>query len=125
MTDDLTLSNLHFFNGTTQYHKIPLFSFANLTDGVIYAAQNGYRWFITDALSVIACDKKIREESFLSINLKLFENKDSMTDSKKAKMIITDGNNKTLYTQNYNYTSAKKELQLFYTNNVLMLSGEY
>jgi len=116
MTDDLTLSKLKNFNGTTQYHKIP--SFANLTDGVIYATQNGYSWFITDALSVIACDKKIKEESFLSINLKLFENQ-------KAKLIITDGNNKTLYTQNYKYTTAQKELQLFYTNNVLMLSGEY
>jgi hypothetical protein len=117
-TDDLTLKDLEQYSGTEQYHKIFLFPFANLTDGVYYIINNGYSWFVTDVLSVIATDEKIRQEDFLSIKLKL-------SDDKTAVMEITDGNEKILYTQNYNYTDAKRELNLFYTNSVLLLSGEY
>lgn len=40
-------------------------------------------------------------------------------------MEITDGNDNVLYRQNYDYTDAKRDLTLFYADNVLMLSGEY
>jgi hypothetical protein len=66
-------------------------------------------------------------EDFLSIKLEL--------PGEGAKMVITDGDENVLYTQDYDYTSAKKELQLFYQSggemdsgkvyHVLMLSGEY
>jgi len=68
-------------------------------------------------LAVAMCDEKIKAEEFISVKLKL--------DGDKGKMIVTDGNDNILYTQDYEYTNAKKELDLFYTDKVLLLSNEY
>lgn len=110
---DLTLDGIEQFTGTTRYYNVLS---ANVTDGIKYVMDNGYSWFITDALIVIKM--KLRNEEFLSIKLKL-------ADKDKGKMVITDGNEKTLYTQEYKYTDAKRELSLYFTDNVMMLSSEY
>jgi len=110
---DLTLNGIEQFTGTQAYHNVLN---ANVTDGVNYVMKNGYSWFITDTLIVIKM--KLRNEEFLSIKLKLLDNN-------KAKMVITDGNEKTLYTQEYGYTDAKRELNLFFTDKVMMLNSEY
>lgn len=116
---DLTLNNLSQYYGTEQYHKISLFPNIKLTDGIMYIMQNGYSWFVTDALSVIVCKKEIREQEFLSIKLNV------LPQIKQASLIITDGNENILYKQDYEYTDAKRDLNLFFTDSVLMLSGEY
>lgn len=112
--NDLELKDLNQFIGTENYHTINLFK-SNLTDGIIYLMENGHSWFITDSLAVI--ETNLKNEEFLCVKLEVKES--------KGKMTITDGNEKILYTQDYEYTDAKKDLKLFYTNNVLMLSGEY
>jgi hypothetical protein len=40
-------------------------------------------------------------------------------------MTIDDGNGNMLYTQDYDYTDAKRELKLYYTDGVILLPGEY
>ena len=112
-TDDLELKDLGQFYGTEQYHAG--FLGVNMTDGVAYIVSNGYSWFVTDAISVIRIMLKGKE--FLSVKLTVKDN--------TAKMEITDGNDNVLYRQNYDYTDAKRDLTLFYADNVLMLSGEY
>jgi hypothetical protein len=87
----------------------------DVTDGVAYIMNNGYSWFVTDAIAVIKT--KFKNKDFLAIKLKI--------DGDTAKMIIEDGNKKKLYEQKYKWTNAKKELILFWTDNVLMLSSEY
>ena len=113
--DDLELKYLDGYTGSEGYHKIQLYPNINLTDGIGYVMNNGYSWFITDMLAVISI---LKEEEFLSIKLKI--NKD-----KTATAEITDGNEKVLYTQGYEWTDAKINLNLFFTNNVMMLSQEY
>ena len=115
MSEDKELKDLGQFIGTTQYHKINMFS-TNLTDGVVYVMENGYSWFITDSLAVI--ETKFKHKEFLSVKLKLLENN-------KAEMVITDGNDKVFYTQKYEYTDAKSEVDLYWCNNVFMVSSEY
>jgi len=118
--EDLSLKNLYHYTGTEQYHKISLFDFANLTDGIMYIMQNGYTCFVTDFLSLIATNhENLRKQEFLSISLEV--NKSLSC----AVMRVTDGNERTLYLQQYGYTNAKTDLKLFYTDQVLMLSGEY
>ena len=112
-SDDLELKGMGQFIGTEQYHSG--FLGVNLTDGVAYISENGYSWFVTDVIAVIKT--KLINYEFLVINLKL--------DGKKAKMIISDGNDKVLYTQNYDFTDAKREIHLYFQNNVMMLSSEY
>ena len=114
--DDLTLKDLNQYYGTEQYHNIN-FGTYSLTDGIIYLMKNGYSWFVTDFISVGMNKKEIQKQEFVAIKLKIKDN--------KAEMIVTDGNEKILYTQKYEWTNAKKEFNLYLTNNVLMLSGEY
>ncbi len=106
------MKDLDSFIGTIEYHDV---MGTNVTDGIVYIMNNGYSWFVTDAISVIKI--KLKKEDFLAIKLKL--------DKDSAKMIIEDGNEKTLYEQKYKWTNAKKELTLFWTDGVLMLSSEY
>lgn len=40
-------------------------------------------------------------------------------------MIITDGNGNKLYSQHYAFTNAKRELKLYFMNDVVMLPTEY
>jgi hypothetical protein len=112
-TKDLTLTDLSQFYGTENYYKCLN---ALLTDGVKYVMDNGYSWFITDF--IVVAKMKLRNQEFLSITLKLLEND-------KAKMIITDGNGKILYTQEYKFTTAKRELNFYFADNVMMLTSEY
>jgi len=111
--DDLKLKELNQFIGTEYYHKG--FLNVNLTDGVFYVSNNGYNWFVCDCIAVIRTE--LKNEEFLTIELKI--------ENGKAKMMITDGNGKILYTQNYKSTNCKRNLKFFYTNNVLMLAQEY
>ena len=114
-SEDLELRDLDNYFSTEQYHRIFLGTIA--TDGVIYIMQNGYSWFVTDAISVIKY--KFAHEAFLTAELRV--NKENST----ADMVITDGNGHVMYKQHYMYTDAKRDLTLYYTSKVLMLGSEY
>jgi hypothetical protein len=122
-TPDLELKALNSYYGTQNYYQYMGVLF---TDGVKYIMENGYSWFVTDAIAIIIAHQKIRRhlqnDDFLTIKLKLNKDKDGFTT---ADMIFEDGNYNQLYRQHYDFTDAKKELKLFYTGNVLMLSSEY
>ena len=109
---DKELKDLGQFFGTEGYTNI---MGVDVTDGITYIMQNGYSWFVTDMIVILKM--KLKEEPFCVVKLKL--------DGNKGKAIITDGDEKVLYTQDYKYTDAKKELDLYFTNNVLMLCREY
>ncbi len=113
--EDLDLKDLDNFTGTEGYTNLWNFS---LTDGIAYVMKNGYSWFITDMLAVVRTKEEIRNEDFLSITLVINEDKTAIAK-------ITDGNEKVLYKQEYKWTNGKKNLNLYLTNNVLMLSQEY
>ena len=113
--EDRMLTNLDQFYGTTQYYNV---MGANVTDGVKYVMDNGYSWFVTDAIVAMRMLPELKREEFLVVELKL-------PGSNKAQMVISDGNENVLYTQDYGYTDAKRELKLYYTNNVVLLPSEY
>jgi hypothetical protein len=116
---DLELKGLNGFIGTQNYYQYMGVLF---TDGIRYIMENGYGWFVTDAIAVIVAHQKIRrhlqKDDFLTIKLKLKGNSE-------ADMIFEDGNYNELYRQHYDFTDAKKDLKLFYTGNVLMLNSEW
>jgi len=115
MKEDLELKDLGQYYGTTQYYNI---MGVNITDGVEYIMKNGYSWFVTDTIAVIKNKAQIQKEEFLSINLKI-------DSDKKAVMTIGNGNGKILYTQKYEYTDCKRDLNLYFCDNVMMLNKEY
>jgi hypothetical protein len=119
LKQDLELKSLDNYYGSEHYYNVLGF---NVTDGINYIMQNGYSWFVTDSLAVVMSESKVLkyliDENFLTIKLLL-------KDNKKAVMIITDGNDNILYTQKYEYTDAKRELTLYFIDNVLLLNSEY
>ena len=112
---DLHLKELPYFTCTEHHWKN---MWGTYTDGVRYIAQNGYAWLLSDAQIVIRMKPKLRREPFLVIELKV------NLEEHTAKMIITDGNNNTLYRQQYNYTDAKRNIKLYYENGVMLLPSE-
>ena len=112
---DLDLKDLESFIGTSSYYNM---MGIDITDGIVYLMENGYSWFVSDAISVIIADKNISKKDFLAIKL-------LVSNDQTAKMVITDGNDKKLYTQEYKWTDAKRDLVLFYIDGVLILSNEY
>ena len=113
---DLDLEMLPEFYGTQHYYNVMGIL---VTDGIKYIMENGYSWFVTDAIVLIKMKKRLKNQDFLSIRLK------TDREAKTAMMIIDDGNDKVLYKQKYTYTDAKRDLTLFYCDNVLMLASEY
>ena len=109
---DLELKELGYHIGTQGYVNV---LGMNCTDGIGYIMKNGYSWLVTDMIVMIKA--KFKDEEFLAVKLKIKDNKGIAT--------IEDGNDKVLYSQEYKYTDAKRDLTLFCTNNVLMLSNEY
>lgn len=115
-TVDLELTELPYFTGTDQYYRV---LGTLVTDGIKYIMDNGYSWFVSDALAVIICKRRIRKQRFLTVELRMRNCKKSM-----ANLVITDGNNNVLYRQTYAYTNAKQELKLYFENGVMMLPSE-
>ena len=123
------MNNLQGFTGTEQYYFNPFFKSIKYTDGVKFVGDNKASWLITDILSVLIAEPKVLSEysegNFISINFILDEE-----DKTKGTATYTDGNEKVLYSQRYETTDIYKHFQedkinFFYTNSVLMLSGEY
>ena len=112
---DLNLRDLHYYTGTERYHKL---LGVNITYGIDYIIKNGYSWFVTDALVSIRMKKNLKEQEFLSVKLIINEDKTAVVN-------IEDGDLNVLYTQEYKYTNCKVNLKLFYTDDVLLLAGEY
>jgi len=109
---DLYLKDINSYTGSEKlYNVMGIY----VTDGVKYIMENGYSWFVTDAIAAIRM--KLKNEGFLTVALK---NKSDM-----ATMEISDGNGHVFYRQEYKWSDAKRNLTLFYTDKVLMLSGEY
>ena len=103
------------FTGTEQYYKG--FMGVLRTDGVQFFTSKA-SWAITDIEAIVKSHPKVRTEEFVSITI--------VSKNKKATAEYTDGNDGKLYTQNYGYTSLEEGTYKFYfTDNVLMLSGEY
>jgi len=116
--DDLELKDLEQFSRSEEYHKINPFNPNQLgTDGIAYIMKNGYSWFVSDMAIAIGSNPKLKGQEFLSVKLKV-------NPDKTATATIDDGNGNVLYKQLYKYTDAKRDLKLFYRDNVMMLSGD-
>lgn len=115
ITEDLELSELQYFTCTEAYHKIMN---VDCTDGIMYLMNNGHAWVVTDAICQLRSSGALKGEEFVTIKL--------MIQNHKAIMEYSDGNGNVIIMQKYGYTDSEaSSVKMFYTNNVLMLAGEY
>jgi hypothetical protein len=113
---DLELKSLGSFYGSEHYYR--LMGGINATDGVHYIMENGYSWMVSDAAVILRMEPKVRGQDFVVVRLKLLP-------EGKAKVVYEDGNVNVLFEQSYDFTDAKKELELFFADEVIMLASEY
>lgn len=116
---DLELKALSNYYGTEHYYSV---LGSTVTDGVRYLMENGYSWLITDVIPLLRLRDNLKREPFLAIQLTLHNS--------EAHLTITDGGKDdnlpvALYSHHYKFTDARRELKLYFANNVLMLSSEY
>jgi hypothetical protein len=116
--ESTTTLNLSQFTGTTSYY--PTFVFTpklHHTDGVEYFAENaGCYWF----LDIVATEiyPLLKREPFIGITL--------FSNDGKAKIVANDGDDKTIFKKNIDYTNCPVgNYHFFLTDNVLMLTSEY
>ncbi len=113
---DLKLKNLNNFYGSEHYYR--LMGGINATDGVHYVMENGYSWVVSDAAAILRMQPQVRGQDFVVIRLRLLP-------EGRAKVVYEDGNDNVLFEQSYDWTDAKRELELFFADNVIMLASEY
>ena len=76
-----------------------------------FADEHKCYWLMTDIISV-AMVKFKDKQNFLNCNLKILP-------GQKAKLIIDDGDNNIIYTQDYEYTTLKEHVHLYCIKNEL------
>ena len=113
---DLVLIDLSIFYGSEHYYRLMVGFIA--TDGVHYVMQNGYSWVVSDAAVILRMEPKVRGQVFVVVRLKLLP-------ERGAKIVYEDGNSKVLFEQSYEWTDAKRELELFFADNGIKLASEY
>ena len=113
---DKNIKELKQFSGTERYHL----GYMNIhyTDGVAFFLNNIAGWIITDASVILKMKKEVMKEDFVNVKV--------IIKDQKAVIIYTDGNEKELFKQSYNWTDLNDNVfNFYYTNNVLMLPSEY
>lgn len=111
-------SRLSHFTGTEGYFYHPLFKHINYTDGVKFLSDYGVAWLVTDTLAHLVHNKKVKGQPFVAITL--------TSKGGTAKLVLDDGNDKTLATQKYDFTDLPDgEIKMFFTDGILLLASEY
>jgi hypothetical protein len=112
--EDLELTQLGQFYGTTQYYNV---MGTRVTDGVNYVMDNGYSWLVTDALAVLRTHPKVRGQEFVVVKMVNEANGG-------CSVRYEDGNGNVLYKQKYDITDAKVDVKMYFENGVLLLPRE-
>ena len=114
----LTQADLDNCTGTETYHRISMLAKFNSTDGVKVLADKGKAYWLIDAIASYQMYPVVRNMEFQFWTL--------ITKNRKGILTLTDGDGKVIKKQEIPYTDFPlSRVQLYLTNNVLLLPGEY
>jgi hypothetical protein len=109
------LHSLTHFYGSETFTK---FGNSILTEGVRYLTDSADCFWLLDIINSIQTLPRVKAEYFQTFKLTVKNN--------KAKVLVTDGNDKILYTQNIEYTDFPlDEITLWRVHGTIMLPSEY
>lgn len=112
----ITQANLEQFYGTEGYFFNPLWPNYMYTDGCKWLSDNGAAWLITDCLGY--AQQFSKRHDFIAFKLTVANEEGTLS--------VEDGNGNVLKSVALTYTDFPlPSVLLYFTNNVLMLSGEY
>jgi len=118
MTKTLTQESLGQFSGTEVWYRHPLFSKFTYTEGVKYVADTGGAYWLIDLIFSTQYEPRVKAEHFQHWTLKVQDSSGTVT--------ATDGNGHEIYKQEIEFTDFPlPEIQFYFTDNVLLLPGEY
>ena len=105
------------FIGTETWHRHPLNRSMQLTDGVVYFADQAGAWWFLDIVTT-EIFRLQATHPFLVIDLDVNDG--------KADIRVSDGNDAMLFTRHIHFTDAPAGNWRFYlTDNVVLLPSEY
>ncbi len=121
MTDKtLTLDNLRQFTGTETWYRHWANKNVLYTDGVQYVAETAGAYWLIDAIVLNQSETAVHAEAFQVWKLKVD------LSASKAVLICEDGNGNTVFNKDIEYTDFPlAEIKFYFTDKVLMLTGEY
>jgi hypothetical protein len=117
----LTASDLQQFTGSENWYRHGLMKSIVFTDGAKFLADRaGAYWLLDEIALAQKFDKRVAGEEFqlwiLTVNL----------DKSSATLACEDGNGKTVYSKEIEYTDFPlPEVKLYFTDNTLLLPSEY
>ncbi len=119
MTEKLTQSDLNQFTGTTTWYRHSMLKNITYTEGVQYVAQTAGAYWLVDEIAFTQIEPKVAKEPFQLWILKV-------VSQQSAYLVCEDGNDNQVYEKLIEYTDFPlSEIKFYFTNNVIMLPGEY
>jgi hypothetical protein len=111
---------LRQFTGTEQWYRHPFVRSVLFTDGAKYVAdQAGAYWLLDEIAFAQKSDKAVAGEAFQLWKL-------TVTDRNTGELVCEDGNGRVVFTKALDFTDFPREgIQLYFTNNVILLPSEY
>lgn len=119
-TKRLTKADLRQFTGTEHWCRHPLVRSVLYTDGAKYLADSaGAYWLLDEIAFAQKGESRVAGEAFQVWTL-------SVNADRTAKLTCDDGNGNVVYLKPLEYTDFPLEdIQLYFTNDVILLPSEY
>jgi hypothetical protein len=116
----LTADALHQFTGTEHWYRHSLVRTVTYTDGAKYVAEHGGAYWLLDIIAIAQrYEKAVSDEPFQVWKL-------TVQDKQSGTVTCEDGNGKEVYRQGLDYTDFPlPEVTFYFTDNVILLPGEY
>ena len=117
----ITHADLMQFTGTENWYQHGMVKKVRYTDGVKYLAEKASAYWLLDEIALCQVyEQSVMVEEFQSWTLSV----DETTSS--AELKCTDGNNRVIFVKTIPFTDFPlQKVQLYFTNNVLLLTSEY
>jgi hypothetical protein len=116
----LTKADLLQFTGSETWYRHGLVRTVLFTDGAKYVADKGEAYWLLDEIALAQRYKKaVAREEFQLWRL-------TVKGNNTAALVCEDGNGKRVYSKRIEYTDFPLEcIELYYTNNTILLPSEY
>ena len=113
----LTANALRTFTGTEHWYRHPLARHVLYTDGARYVAEQGGAYWLLDAIA-------FAQKAVAAVEFQLW--KLTVQADRSARLICEDGNGGVVFSKAIDYTDFPlPEIDLYFTNGVILLPGEY
>ena len=118
-TAKLSENDLRQFTGTENWYRHGINRNVTFTDGAKYVADEGGAYWLLDAIAICQrYEKAVAAEPFQVWKL-------AVRPDRTATLTCEDGNYKTVYTQQIEFTDfPAEEITLWFSDNVIYLPSE-